>query len=175
MENHIQQIDNREFLISRLFDDTLIQKEFLESLPGRGSRRVSDSALRTISNILSNGRLTSSIFPWSRLKARHITYLRGALAQKGYKNRTVNRFLSTCKSIMRVSFGRGLITADEWQRASFVRGLPTDNETRGRRLSAGEIKGLFDACGSADGKRGVRDAAILSLGYGGGHEARRNR
>jgi integrase len=67
------------------------------------------------------------------------------------------------------------MTADDYQAARSVSAVRGESEPRGRDLSAGELRGLFEACARApqeqlhrqdSGPRRRRDAALLALAYG---------
>ena len=59
------------------------------------------------------------------------------------------------------------MSAENYSRAVDLKGIRYQTLPRGRALSSGEIKALFEAC--ADGtKAGVRDAALLAVLYAGG-------
>jgi site-specific recombinase XerD len=58
------------------------------------------------------------------------------------------------------------MSAEDYQRAASVKSVPGKTVPAGRALSGGELVGLLDTCDRAP--LGIRDAAIVSLLYGGG-------
>jgi site-specific recombinase XerD len=69
--------------------------------------------------------------------------------------------------VLRAAFRLGLIDAEHFARASDVPPVRGTRIPKGRALSRGELRALFEACDPCTNS-GARDAALLALLYGAG-------
>lgn len=137
---------------------------YLASL-SESSRRPMGQSLRAIAAILGGFDYTS--VPWGALRYQHTQAVRTQLAAT-YSATTGNRHLSALRGVLKDAWRLGYMSAEDYQRAidlKPIKGVKASQAETGRHLDSGEIKGLIDAC--CDGtKSGVRDAAIIAVGYG---------
>lgn len=132
---------------------------------GQSSRRTMGSALDTIARLLSGEGATAARTPWHLLLPSHTGAVRSVLVDR-YSPATANRMLAALRGVLKECWRLGLLNAETLER---LRDLPA---ARGSRLAAGrhvgdaELADLFVACGTSP--RGLRDAALLALAFGGG-------
>ncbi len=135
-----------------------------------GSRRSQRAALGTIAGLLSSGRPgieeLAWDFPWHRLCYQHTQALRAILAKR-YSAATVNRHLAALRGVLKETWRLGLMSAEDYHRAIDVPAVRGERLPRGRALSRGELRALFECC-----RRGtpadVRDAALIAVLYAAG-------
>jgi integrase len=110
--------------------------------------------------------------PWHRLRRPHALKIRGLL-EEHYQAATANRMLAALRGVLRECWQAQLMTIEEYQAATNIPAVRGEPEPRGRQLSAGELRALFQACSPyAHGRPGQdsparrrRDAAFLALAY----------
>jgi integrase len=110
--------------------------------------------------------------PWHCLRRAHLLSIRGLL-EEHYQAATANRVLSALRGVLRECWQAQLMSIEDYQAATSIPAVRGESEPRGRHLSAGELRSLFEACspssndgphqGSATRRR--RDAAFLALAY----------
>ena len=122
-------------------------------------------ALRTIATILT-GDPDDLRVPWHLVDYAHATLVRTQLAAK-LSPATANRMLAALKGTLKCAFKLGLISADHYTRASMIEPVRGSRVIKGRSLSAGELRSLFDVCDPST-PGGSRDAGLLGLLYGAG-------
>jgi len=123
-------------------------------------------SLSIIAGLLSGGRADTRTLAWERLRYQHWQAVRTALAEK-YAAGTTNKMLAALRGVLREAWRLGLMNAESYHRAVDLKAIKSETLPRGRALSSGELRALFEAC--ADGtKAGVRDAALLAILYAGG-------
>ena len=132
-----------------------------------GSRRTMKEALDTIAGVLSNGRNDSRSLNWAGLRYQHTAAIREELAAK-YAPATANKMLSALRGVLKESWRLGLTTAEDYQRAADLKAVKGEKLPRGRALSHGEVRALFEACSKDASPAGARDAALLAVLYGAG-------
>jgi integrase len=138
---------------------------YLSSL-GSGSRRTMRQSLSVIAEIVSGGRADVRSLAWEALKYQHCQAVRTALAEK-YAAGTVNKMLAALRGVLKEAWRLGLMNAESYHRAVDLKAIKSETLPRGRALSSGELRALFESC--ADGRKaGVRDAALLAVLYAGG-------
>lgn len=138
---------------------------YLASL-GSSSRQTMRQALGVIANLVSGGRADIRTLAWEKLRYQHTQAIRSELAER-YAPATTNRFLAALKGCLKECWRLGLTNAENFHRAVDLKGIRFETLPRGRALSSGELRALFESC--ADGtKAGVRDAALLGILYAGG-------
>lgn len=137
---------------------------YLASL-AESSRRPMAQSLQAIAEIL--GLDDHLAVPWGDVRYNVTQAIRAQLAEK-YSASTANRHLSALRGVLKEAWRLGYMAAEEYQRAvdlKAIKGQKVKQAEAGRHLDSGEIKGLMGAC--ADGtKAGIRDAAIIAVGYG---------
>lgn len=137
---------------------------YLASL-AESSRRPMSQSLTAIASIL--GMDDYMAVPWGEVRYGVSQAIRTQLAEK-YSASTANRHLSALRGVLGEAWRLGYMSAEEYQRAidlKAIRGAKVKAAEAGRHLSAGELGALIGAC--QDGtKAGVRDAAIIAVGYG---------
>lgn len=132
---------------------------------GKSSRRTMGGALDSIARLLSGPGARAVTTPWAQLLPSHTGAIRSALVER-YAPQTANRMLAALRGCLKECWRLGLLDAETLER---LRDLPP---ARGSRLAAGrhvgdaELAQLFVACGTST--RGLRDAALLALAFGGG-------
>lgn len=123
--------------------------------------------------------ITCQVVPWGALcysvklddgktEIHNLTpMIRNRLGEK-YSAATANRHLSALRGVLKDTWRLGYMSAEDYQRSidlKPIKGSKVSQAEAGRHLDSGEIKGLMDAC--YDGtKAGLRDAAIIAVGYG---------
>jgi site-specific recombinase XerD len=123
-------------------------------------------ALGVIARLVSGGRADARKLAWEKLRYQHSQAIRAALAEK-FSPATTNKMLAALRRVLKESWRLGLMSAEDYHRAADVPTIKSETLPRGRALSSGELRALFEAC--ADGtKAGIRDAALLAILYAGG-------
>ena len=130
-----------------------------------GSRRTMRGALRTIARILT-GVADELQMPWHLVGYAHATIIRTTLAEK-FAPATANRMLAAFRGALKAAFKLGLINADHYTRAALIEPVRGSRIVKGRSLSSGELRALFEVCDPMT-TSGARNAALLGLLYGGG-------
>lgn len=133
-----------------------------------GSRRTMRGALETISQLVSNGRADALTLPWHELRYQYTSAIRSDLSRR-YSPATTNKMLSAMKGVLKECWRLNYISGEQYQRARDVSAVRGSTLPRGRALSSGELRSLFEAC-SLDEKpvRGTRDAALVAVLYAAG-------
>ena len=122
-------------------------------------------ALETIAGIASDNRSDAANFPWSAMRHEHVAAIRAGLAER-YAAATANRHLAALRGVLRACWRLGLMDGETLKRAIDVPSVRGSTLPKGRAVSSGEMRAIFAACDSSPAGR--RDAALLSLLYGGG-------
>ena len=135
---------------------------YLARLSG-GSRRSQMTALNTMAKMLSGGRLNAENLPWHELRYPHTNALRAALAER-YSPATANRHLAALRGVLKEAWRLGQMSAEDLQRAIDLPAVRGERLPRGRGLSRGELRALFESCRSGT-PADARDAAILAVMY----------
>ena len=132
-----------------------------------GSRVTMRHALQAMAGIVGGPDADIVAFPWHMLRFQHTAAIRAALAER-YSPATANRMLSALRGVLGAAWRLGLMTAEDHLRAVDVKGVkgsgPDAAET-GRHIQAGELMALMAACSGDGTAAGIRDAAILAVGY----------
>lgn len=133
-----------------------------------GSRRTMRGALETIAALVSGGRADTLTLPWHEMRYQHTTAVRSERATR-YSPATTNKMLSALKGVPKECWRLGYTTGEDYQRARDVGAVRGSTLPRGRALSSGEIRSLFEACAMDDKPvRGTRDAALVAVLYAAG-------
>lgn len=138
---------------------------YLASLsPGsRGTRR---SALERAAAVLTDGRIPAGRLDWTAVRYQHVAALRSRLAET-LAIATANAVLSAVRGVLREAWRLGLVTGDDYQKVAAVEPVRGSVLPRGRALDSRELASLLGAC-RGGGTRGLRDAGVLAVLYGGG-------
>jgi len=135
---------------------------------GEDSQRTMGSALESIADILSDGKIAGDQLPWHKLRSPEVNYLRGRL-QKYYAPATANRYLSALRAVLKEAWRANLVDRETMERTMDVRSIKGSRELSGRAITVDDLRAVFEACASDEnGALGARDAAILALLYGAG-------
>ena len=129
-------------------------------------RRGIQSDLETAARLLSGGRANAATIPWEQMRYQHVAAIRQALEAEGKALATVARMLAALRGVATAAWRLGYLDADQLARIKDVKAPKARRLPRGRHVDVGEISALFGAC--KPGPAGIRDAALLSLLYGGG-------
>ncbi len=132
-----------------------------------GSRRTMKEALDTIAGILTDGRDDAVSLNWAGLRYQHTAAIREELAAR-YSPATANKMLSALRGVLKESWRLGMMTAEDYHRAADLKAVKGEKLPRGRALSHGEVRALFEVCGRDSSPAGTRDAAMLAVLYGAG-------
>ena len=132
-----------------------------------GSRRTIHQALEEIAAIISTGREGMETLPWASLRYQHTQAIRTALMER-YAPATANKTLAALRGVLREAWRLGGMSAEDYRRAADLETVRGETLPRGRALSAGELRALFEACAQDPTPAGRRDAALLAVLYGGG-------
>lgn len=128
------------------------------------SRKSQAASVRTVFESLWGWSGPLEHFPWHLLEYGHLLELRSWLEMNRAPS-TANKVLCAVRGSVRHGWLAGAILESHYRHVSAVRGLAHVALPAGRRLTDGELRGLFGVC---DGQIaiGARDAAMLALGYG---------
>jgi integrase len=143
---------------------------YLNSL-APSSRRPQLSALDWIARRATHV-YTAETMPWHQLRRPHVLRIRGLL-EEHYRPATANRMLAALRGVLKECWQAQLMSIEDYQAAANIPAVRGEPEPRGRHLSAGELRALFQACSPASGDgrrqdspaRRRRDAAFLALAY----------
>jgi site-specific recombinase XerD len=130
-----------------------------------GSRRTMRTALRTIAQMV-NPDATEMSFPWATLDYAHTAAIRAKLSEKFAPN-TANKILAALRGVLKMSFRLGLMTAEQMTRATDLDPVRGSRVPKGRCISPGELRALFQACSSTT-PIGARDSALLGILFAAG-------
>jgi site-specific recombinase XerD len=128
-----------------------------------GSRRSQQGALATMAEMLTSGRIGIDELPWQRLGYQHTQALRAALAER-FSPATANRHLAALRGVLREAWRLGHMTAEDLQRAIDLPSVRGERLPRGRALSRGELRALFESCRKGS-PTDFRDAALMGVLY----------
>lgn len=131
-----------------------------------GSRRSQEDALETMASLLTGGRIGIEELPWQRLGYQHTQALRAVLAER-YSPATANRHLAALRGVLREAWRLRLMTAEDLQRAVDLPSVRGERLPRGRAISRGELRALFESCRNGS-PSDLRDAALIGLLYAAG-------
>ncbi len=129
-----------------------------------GSRRTMRAAIGLLSDLL---RAQGPHLVWHLLRYEHVAALRAVLAER-YKPNTANKMLAALRGVVRESWKLGQMSAEDCEKAISVESVKGAVLPRGRALSSGELRALFECCAKDRSAAGRRDAALLAVLYGTG-------
>lgn len=137
---------------------------YLASL-AESSRRPQRQSLQAIADIVQPG-TSFDAFPWASLRYQFTTAIRTKLSEN-YSASTANRHLSALRGVLKECWRLGYMSAEEYQRAidlKAIKGQKAKQAEKGRHLKQGEFGALLGSCDDGS-KAGVRDAALIAVGY----------
>jgi integrase len=105
--------------------------------------------------------------PWHQLRYPHTAALRSWL-QERYQPGTANTYLSALRGVLRECWRLEMMTTDDYMRAQDVEAVRGSTLPRGRELSGGEVRALFEALAVNERPIARRDACALALLVGAG-------
>lgn len=132
-----------------------------------GSRRAQAGALAWLAREASGGTCGPEDLPWHELRYEHTQALRARLAER-YAPATANRHLAALRGVLHQVWRLGLMDAETYHRATDLERVRGARVPAGRSLAMAELAALFEVCGRDCSPAGARDAALLSVLYGGG-------
>jgi len=121
------------------------------------------TALRTIATVIDPTADELS-FPFQRLDHAHVSAIRSRLAER-HAPATSNRMLAALRGVIKAAFKLGLIDADHRERACSIDPVRGSRVVKGRALSQGELRALFEVC-EPSSPGGARNAVLIALLYG---------
>jgi integrase/recombinase XerD len=130
---------------------------------GPGSRRAMRQALDLMAGLATGGQADAMSMPWAALRYQHTQAVRAALAES-HAPATVNKCLSALRGVLGEAWRLGQMTGDDYHRAVDLKSVRAQTLPRGRALEPGQLRVLFEACGTT--AAGKRDAALLALLFG---------
>ena len=135
---------------------------YLASLSSETGRRSQRQALSKIAEILGYPDMLAA--DWAALRFQHTTAIRTRLIEQ-YAPATVNRILSALKGALKNAWRLGHLSADDYQRAIDLDPVNGSRLPAGRAVTMGELGAILANCENDPGPAGVRDAAMIALGY----------
>ena len=115
---------------------------------------------------LTSDRLDAETLPWHELRYQHTQALRAALTER-YSSATANRHLAALRGVLKEAWRLGQMNAEDLQRAIDLPAVRGERLPRGRGLSRGELRSLFESCRGGT-PADARDAAMLAVMYAAG-------
>jgi len=128
-----------------------------------GSRRTMRAALRTIATMIDPA-ANEMAFPFHLLDHAHVSAIRSRLAER-HAPATANRMLAALRGVIKAAFKLGLIDADQRERACSIDPVRGSRVVKGRALSQGELRALFEVCDPSS-PSGARNAGLIAILYG---------
>ena len=130
-------------------------------------RRTQAAALDTLARALSGGRLGARELPWHLLRYPHTAALRSWLVET-YQVGTARTYLSALRGVLRECWRLELLSTDEYERARDLEAVRGEVLPRGRSLSGGELRAIFEALAIDERPISRRNACALVLLVGAG-------
>jgi len=163
---------------------------YLEGLEGE-AHRTAEEMLETLSTLFSNGAVQDVGFPWHQLRSHHSTAAVQILKSEGapariealrceadetrryrqvsgsYNTKTVQRFRTTLRQVLKESQRLGHLSEEELERVIETPRLPASAKDRpkNRTLSYSEYRALTAMCEADRSASGCRDALMFCLAY----------
>ncbi len=134
------------------------------------ARSVQLGALETVARLVLGAaavpRGNARRLAWWTLRYQHTQAIRTRLLER-YAPATVRRILSAQRGVLEESWRLGLMAHDDYEKAANLKPVRGSRLPRGRAITAGEMRALFESC-ARSGVAGARDAALLAVCYGAG-------
>lgn len=144
---------------------------YLNELTSDSSKRSMRSALRcamaTASGVEMDQIPEGEIFKfaWPGVDASALRALKAALLEK-YSSAHTAKVFAAVRGVLGMCFDAGMMDADTWARIQRVKGIPIKSKVEtGRQLTDAEIRALAKACAADPSPAGIRDEAIIGLGF----------
>jgi len=137
---------------------------YLMSLQGKG-RRTMKGTLEKIAAMLG---YSLRSMPWHKLRYEHVQAIQTKFTEEGFAPATVNKAIAAVRGTLKAAWRLDLLSGDEYAKAHDVRLVAGSRLPAGRCLSAEEIVVLFTIAQRDTTPCGLRDGAILALGYAAG-------
>ncbi|WP_205407713.1 tyrosine-type recombinase/integrase [Thiohalospira halophila] len=122
-------------------------------------------ALERAAVFLAGSEVDAATLPWERLRYEHTQALRTHFAEL-YSPATANRYLSAVRGVLQEAWRLGLVDSETYHRAVDLEPVRGSRATKGRALSVGEARAIFEVCAQDASPAGARDAACFGLAYG---------
>lgn len=136
---------------------------YMQSLSPNG-RKGMQSMLASACRVLG-WKSAPETYPWHRLSFHDLQIVRTQLLEHNYAINSVNLTLSGLRSIAKTAFNLELIDAERLMRIQAVKPVKGSVLSKGRSLSAKDIKTITKACSRAENRtKGMRDLALFLLG-----------
>jgi site-specific recombinase XerD len=124
--------------------------------------------LRTLDRLAGMmAQTTWDAFPWASLRYAHVQALRSKLAEQ-YKANTVNLALCAVRRVAEEAWKLGQMPAEDFQKIKSVDSVTGSTLPAGRAIGSGELGAMLRACAQDHTPAGIRDSAIIAMGYAGG-------
>jgi integrase len=151
-------------------DDRNPVNTYLGRLRTDRARAVQLGALEAVAHMVlghaAAARGNARRLAWWTLRYQHTQAIRTRLLEQ-YAPATVRRILSALRGVLEESWRLGLMGHDDYAKAAKLKPVRGSRLLRGRALTAGELRALFEVC-ARGGVIGARDAALLAVCYGAG-------
>ena len=138
---------------------------YLASL-SKSSRRSQKTAIVIISTWL-NADADWQTLPWARVRHEHVAAVRARLIDD-YSSATARRMLAALRGVIKACWRLEQIDGETRDRALDVPPIRGESLPKGRALSRGDVRALFDECADDPTVTGVRDAAMFAVLFGAG-------
>jgi integrase len=128
----------------------------------RGSRKAQSGALKAIASFLGVPRAIA----WHELRSQHTMAVRAWLLEADYAPKTVVRFLSALRGVLRMARRMKLLSSEDYELACDLPPVKGSRVRPGRSLASTEMRALFDSCEERGDALALRNAAMIGLLYG---------
>lgn len=136
---------------------------YILSLGSKTSRDVTRAKLTQIAELESS---TIEDYSWNDLDPVKVQIMLSKLEDKGLSFSSVNAYLSALKGVAKQAWRNGDMDGDVLSR---IKDIPNRRGSRlpaGQAINEGDVEKLFESCRNDNlGVRGLRDAAVLALGF----------
>lgn len=105
------------------------------------------------------------LFPWHLLRYQHTAAIRGLLLSQGWSPAYARKHVAALRSVLRVAWKLGLITADEHAQATNLEPVKGTALPTGRSINSRELEAMLQVCADDPTPAGVRDAALIAVLY----------
>lgn len=137
---------------------------YLVSLESKESRRTIASRLNQFAKIL--GCADWGAVDWGRMDREWLYLAREHLTATGKTTRTINGMYVALKGVSGQAWELGLIADRAYQRIQRTKSLKVTRVPRHNVIEPEIMRELVNACAHGEPHAGLRDAALLSIGFG---------
>ena len=153
---------------------------YLAKLEAKNSQATMRSALASVLCVMDRKKPIRSVdaeasryynkliwtFPWHELENAWLVEAMQRMIQVGYSARTRRRLLVAIRGVLKSCRSLKLIDGEDFFSVfDGIKQPKVDADPQGRRVSDDEIIALLAACDADDTPRGIRDAALISIGW----------